>query len=390
MYTIPFWREYSYVISSVIFRNTGLLKKAIIFDCDNTLWKGVIGEDGMDGIDMSAESKIGKPFNSVQRIANWLSCQGVIIGLCSKNNAHDVEVVFSEHPDMKLAKENIVVQRVNWNDKESNLREIAKELNIGLDSIVFVDDSAFEVSLINNHVPEILTLSVPKAIHDYPHQLLTLVSRYFNLSGNSEDLAKTKQYKEQSLRKEEERNHNTLEDYLRSIELKIRITENDSTQVARISQLTQKTNQFNLTTKRYTENQIKLFIENDDVRIFTVLVKDKFGESGLTGVIIINEDDKAVNIDSFLMSCWIMGRNIEKAIMNFLITKYREYGIEEIKSNFVPTEKNRPVVNFYDESNFQVIGEEDGNKFYTLKISDYKPHKVDYIRILKDNGEDRK
>lgn len=382
LYSIPFWKEYVYNLSSVVYRYTGLLKKAIIFDCDNTLWKGILGEDGMDGIDMSPQSKTGQMYNKVQQLAVWLSNQGVIIGLCSKNNPEDVDAVFKEHPDMKLTKENIVISKINWHDKATNLREIAKELNIGLNSLVFIDDSSFEINLIKNQIPEILTLQVPSAIYDYPNQLLKLVNRYFYLSGNSIDIAKTKQYKEQSLRKEEKEKHQSLEDYLSSIEIEISIVENDSPQIPRISQITQKTNQFNLTTKRYTENQIELFMKNDNDRIFSVFVKDKFGDSGLTAVIIVNENNKTVNIDSFVMSCRIMGRNIEKAIMNFLVDKYIQNNIEEITATFFPTIKNKPVANFYEGSNYKFEKEENGNKLYRLLVSEYVPHKVEYIKIL--------
>jgi len=382
LYSIAFWKEYVYALTSVVYRYTGLLKKAIIFDCDNTLWKGILGEDGIAGIDMSLQSKSGQAYNKVQQIAKWLSNQGVIVGLCSKNNPGDVEAVFKEHPDMKLTKENIVISKINWQDKATNLREIAKELNIGVNSLVFVDDSSFEINLIKDQIPEILTLQVPAAIYDYPNQLLKLVNRYFYLSGNSVDIAKTKQYQEQSLRNEEKQKYQSLEDYLSSIDIEISIVENDLSQIPRISQITQKTNQFNLTTKRYTENQIELFINNVDDRIFSVSVKDKFGDSGLTAAIIVNEYNKTVNIDSFVMSCRIMGRNIEKVIMNFLIDKYKQNDIKEITAAFFPTIKNKPVGNFYEESNFKLEKEVNSNKFYRLIVNEYVPHKVEYIKIL--------
>ena len=382
LYSIAFWKEYVYALTTVVFRYTGLLKKAVIFDCDNTLWKGVLGEDGMAGIDMSMQSKTGQMYNKVQQIAKWLSNQGVIIGLCSKNNPGDVDAVFKEHPDMKLTKENIVVTRINWQDKATNLREIAKELNIGLNSLVFVDDSFFEINLIKDQIPEILTLQVPAAIYDYPNQLLKLVNRYFYLSGNSVDIAKTKQYKEQSLRNEEKEKYQSLEDYLASIEIEISIIENDLSQIPRIAQITQKTNQFNLTTKRYTENQIEVFMNNANDKIYSVFVKDKFGDSGLTAAIIVNENAKTVYIDSFVMSCRIMGRNIEKAIMNFLISKYKQIDIKEVTAAFFPTIKNKPVLNFYEESNFSIEKEENGNKYYKLLVDEYVPHNVEYIKII--------
>ena len=245
LYTISFWKEYVYEVSSIVYKNTGKLKKAIIFDCDNTLWHGILGEDGMTGIDMSAESKIGQIHNKVQQIAIWLSKQGVLVGLCSKNNPGDVEKVLDEHQDMRLTKKHIVISKVNWQDKATNLRAISKELNIGLDSLVFIDDSSFEINLIKEQIPEILTMQVPTtALHDYPSQLLQLIERNFYLSGNKSDIEKTEQYKNQSYREEEKEKHHSIEEYLSSIELEVAIKVDDISEISRITQLTQKTNQF--------------------------------------------------------------------------------------------------------------------------------------------------
>ena len=381
LYTISFWKEYVYELSSIIYRYTGKLKKIIIFDCDNTLWKGILGEDGMTGIDMSAQSKEGQIYSKIQQIAVWLSNQGVLIALCSKNNSMDVEKVMIEHPDMRLKKEHIVISKVNWQDKASNLREIAKELNIGLDSFVFVDDSSFEVNLIREQIPEIITLQVPTAISEYPNQLLKLIERHFYLSGNTPDIDKTKQYKVQSQRNEEKSKHQSLEDYLYSMEIEITIKENDATQIDRIAQLTQKTNQFNLTTQRYTEKQIEVFMNSDKKSVFSISVNDKFGDSGLTAVAIVQESNDIVKIDSFLMSCRIMGRNIEYAIMNNLVNTFKQKGVKKIEAAYFPTIKNIPVSNFYEESGFLLVKQEEGNKEFELLISDYKPYSVEYIKI---------
>jgi|WetSurMetagenome_2_1015567.scaffolds.fasta_scaffold33142_3 FkbH-like protein len=381
IYTISFWKEYVYELSTIVYRYTGKLKKIIIFDCDNTLWKGILGEDGMTGIDMSPQSKTGQIYNKIQQIAVWLSNQGILVALCSKNNSADVEKVMAEHPDMRLKKDHVVISKINWLDKENNLREIAKELNIGLDSFVFVDDSSFEVNLINQQVPEILTLQVPAALHEYPDQLLKLIERYFYLSGNTADIDKTKQYKVQSQRDEEKSKHHSLEDYLSSIGIEITIKENDATQVERIAQLTQKTNQFNLTTKRYTEKQIEIFMNSDKENVFSVSVSDKFGDSGLTAVCILQENNEIVSIDTFLMSCRIMGRNIEYAIMNYLVKTYEQRGFKIIESAYFPTIKNIPVTNFYDESGFFLVKQEETKKEYKLLISDYKPRNIEYIKI---------
>lgn len=381
IYTISFWKEYVYGLSAIIYKYTGKLKKSIIFDCDNTLWKGILGEDGMEGIDMSVQSKTGHIYNKIQQIAVWLSNQGVLIGLCSKNNLADIEKVINEHPDFRLTKDHIVISRINWQDKVSNLREIAKELNIGLDSFVFVDDSSFEINLIKEQIPEILTFQVPAAIHEYPGQLLELIKKNFHLTGNANDIDKTKQYKVQAQHIEEQSKHQSLEDYLSSIKIEITIKENDTSQIARIAQLTQKTNQFNLTTKRYTENQIELFLNSNNQRIFSISVKDKFGESGLTAVCIVQENNDTVSIDSFIMSCRIMGRNIEHAIINNLIDTYKQRGFKTIEAEYFPTIKNIPASNFYEESGFPLVIQEKGYKKFKLLICNYKPYSVEYIKI---------
>jgi FkbH-like protein len=381
LYTIAFWKEYVCELSVIVSKNTGNLKKAIIFDCDNTLWKGILGEDGMSDIDMAADSKTGQIFQKVQQIAVWLSKQGVIVGLCSKNNPGDVDNVLSNHPDMVLKLEHIVISKVNWVDKATNLREISEELNIGLNSLVFIDDSSFEINLIREQVPEILSYQVPKNLEEYPNQLLSIIQRNFYLSGNKDDLDKTKQYKSQSDRENEKSKHRSIEDYLLSIGIEISIDEDDGSQIPRISQLTQKTNQFNLTTKRYTENQIKDFIEDENYKIFSIKVQDKFGDSGLTAVLIINQKDAMVNIDTFVLSCRIMGRDIEKAIMNFIVNYYSALGFDEICSAYFPTVKNKPVLRFYENLGFTILNEDQGNKYYNINLTDYVYQNVNYVKI---------
>lgn len=383
LYTISFWKEYAYELSTVVYRFTGKLKKAIIFDCDNTLWKGIIGEDGENGIDMSAQSKIGQIYNKVQQIAVWLSKQGVIIGLCSKNNQADVESILKGHPDVKLTEENIVISKINWQDKATNLRKIAEELNIGLDSLVFVDDSSFEIDLVKTQIPEIITFQVPIAIHEYPQQFLNLIERYFYLSGNVTDVCKTKQYKAQFQREEEKRKYDSLDVYLASLELELEIKKDDFSQVTRIAQLTQKTNQFNLTTQRYTEKQVEQFMEDDKKSVYSVSVKDKFGESGLTAVVIVCENSFVAVIDSFLMSCRIMGRNIEFAIINYIVAQYSARGFKMVEAVYFPTAKNEHVCDFYNKTGCELVNQEEGNKYYNLVISDYKPSCVEYIKIKK-------
>jgi FkbH-like protein len=383
-YTFAFLKNYVDAIETIFLRNTGKFKKAIIFDCDNTLWKGVIGEDGLEGIDMSATSKSGNFYNLVQRIAVFLSKRGVIVGLCSKNNEQDVLDVLRNHKDMILKEEHIVIKKVNWVDKASNLRAIASELNIGIDSLIFVDDSNFEINLIKEQVPKITTIQVPTSISDYPDLILKNVYKYFNLVLNSDDAKRTEIYKQQFERENSKTAFSSIEDYLASLEIELTVVKNDKTHMPRIAQLTQKTNQFNLKTIRYTESQINQFIEDKRHDVYAMFVKDKFGDNGLTGVCIIKEDEKNpknVIIDSLLMSCRIIGRNIEFVYMSHIINDLANKGYQNLSAIYIPTQKNVQVEDFYDKLGLNLIENMDGAKYYLLNIGDFEPKKVDYIKI---------
>jgi len=384
-YTFAFLKNYVSAIEPVILRNSGKLKKAIIFDCDNTLWKGVIGEDGIDGIDMSPTSNLGKFFHLVQRIAVFLSKRGVIIGLCSKNNENDVLEVLRNHKDIILKEEHIVIKKVNWDDKASNLREIASDLNVGLDSMIFVDDSNFEINLINEKVPEILTIQVPIVLSDYPDILLRNIYSYFNLVLNSDDARKTEMYKQQFEREKNKTTFNSIEDYLASLEIELIVVKNDKSFIPRIAQLTQKTNQFNLTTHRYTESKVEYFTSDNKHVVYAMFVKDKFGDNGLTGVCIVKEDEnnsKNVILDSFLMSCRIIGRNIEFVFIDYIINELANKGYQTLGADYIQSSKNALVENFYDKVGFNIIENTNEKKKYELKIKSFEIKNIDYIKLV--------
>jgi FkbH-like protein len=384
-YTFAFLKNYVAAIETVFLRNTGKLKKAIIFDCDNTLWKGVIGEDGIEGIDMSPTSKSGKFYHLVQRIAMFLSKRGIIVGLCSKNNEQDVLDVLRNHKDMILKEEHIVIKKVNWIDKASNLRAIASDLNIGIDSLVFVDDSNFEINLIKEQVPEILTIQVPTAISDYPDLILKNIYTYFNLVLNSDDAKKTEMYKQQFERENSKSAFSSIEDYLASLEIELTVVKNDKAHMPRIAQLTQKTNQFNLTTYRYTESQVDYFMADSKHEVYALFVKDKFGDNGLTGVCIAKEDEKDpknVILDSLLMSCRIIGRNIEFVYVSHIIKDLANKGYQTLTADYITTKKNAQVEDFYDKVGLNLIENIDGTKHYSLNSANFEPKKIDYIKII--------
>lgn len=379
--TISYWKEYVYLVSPVLLKVTGKAKKAVIFDCDNTLWKGILGEDGFDGIDMSEHSKIGGLYHQVQNMSVWLSKHGVLIGLCSKNNPEDVADVIDRHPDMALKNDNIVISQVNWNDKASNLRVIAEMLNIGLDSMVFVDDSDFEINLIKEQLPQVLCMQVPEAIYDYPAKLGEIINTYFYFSDSKADLDKTNQYKQQAERAKQKSKFTDITEYLRSLEMEVTFGVDKTEEAERVAQLTQKTNQLNVCTTRYTQVQIEAIKESPNQSYISLSVKDKFGDSGLTGVAVVSYSDGKGKIDDFLMSCRVMGRNIEFAFVDFIIAFLLERGCKAVEAQYLPTQKNKPVSDFFEKCGFSLVSEKEGEKKYILAISDYNKQKIDYIKV---------
>jgi FkbH-like protein len=322
------------------------MKKALIFDCDNTLWSGVIGEGDIT-IDRTMYDTIV-----------FLAMRGVIIGVCSKNNEADVEEVLKELSDY------ISARRINWKDKASNLKEIIAELNIGSDTVVFVDDSEFERGLVSSEIPDVLCV--------HPKELMKTVNENFNLTG---DLTKTQQYKENYARAKYQEQFTDIEDYLRSLDMVLDIRVNDRDQVSRIAELTQKTNQFNLTTIRYTEHEIKNFMAYPFFT-YTVSVRDKFGDNGLTGVCII----RGTNIDVFLLSCRILGRNIEYAFFDCIISDLKKRGYIALIGKYIPSQKNGQTKDFYGNLGFEAINVTKEVTTFTLILNDYVPKQLNYFR----------
>lgn len=381
LYTISYWKEYVYLVSPVLLKVTGMAKKAVIFDCDNTLWKGILGEDGFDGIDMSEHSKIGGLYHQVQNMAVWLSKHGVLIGLCSKNNPDDVTDVIERHPDMALKNENIVITQVNWNDKASNLRFIAETLNIGLDSLVFVDDSDFEINLIKEQLPQVLCIQVPEAIYDYPVKLGEIINTYFYFSDSKADLDKTNQYKQQAERIKQRNKFTDITEYLRSLEIEVTFGVDKAEEAERVSQLTQKTNQLNVCSTRYTQVQIEAIKDSPSQSYISLSVKDKFGDSGLTGVAIVSYADGKGKIDDFLMSCRVMGRNIEFSFVDYIMSFLIGHGCKIVETQYLPTQKNKPVSDFFEKCGFPIVSENEGVKKYAINVNDYKKQNIDYIIV---------
>ena len=355
----------SYVIATL-----GLSKKCIVLDLDNTLWGGIVGEDGFDGIKLGPQPP-GNAYLEFQRNLLALFQRGIILAINSKNNADDALKVIREHPYMILREENFASLKINWNDKVANMKEIAEELNIGLDSIVFFDDDPVNREYMKMNLPQVKTVDLPSDPAQYS-EVLQEINEFDVLHITKEDAKRGQMYIQQRQRKELEHSSLNLHDFLKNLNIKITIKKTNNFTIPRISQLTLKTNQFNLTTKRYQEEDIRKFANDDKIIVGCAQVEDKFGNNGITGVFIVKKEKPTEwLLDTFLLSCRIIGRDVEKVILNYIIETAKKNGIKKIKAQFIPTQKNKPAESLLPNCGFK---KEDGYWIYDLSIPFESPN----------------
>jgi FkbH-like protein len=353
----------------------GLNKKCIVLDLDNTLWGGIVGEDGYNGI-VLGDTPSGKAFVEFQKILLSLHQRGIILAINSKNNKEDAMEVIKNHPNMVLSEENFACMKINWNDKFSNMQEISNELNIGLESMVFFDDDPVNRELIRSTIPQVLTPEIPEDPSQYPMMIQNL-NDFDVLNITNEDTKRGEMYLQQRKRTELSQKSQNLDEFLKQMNIKVKIKSASEFTLPRISQLTLKTNQFNLTTKRYQEEDIRNFSCSSDKIVGSAQVIDKFGDNGITGVFIVNKDsDKEWSIDTLLLSCRVMGRGIEDGILDHIISQARIAGISRIKANYIPSKKNKPVENFLPNFGFK---KEDGDWHYYVDEKVKKPKHIEII-----------
>ncbi len=340
-------------------------KKCIVLDLDNTLWGGVLGEEGISGIKIGGDYP-GKAFAFFQKSLLQLSKVGVILTVCSKNNEADVLEAWEKNPFMVLKKEHFAAYRINWTDKATNIKELADELNLGLDSFVFIDDNPTERELIKQMLPMVSVPNFPAQPYELPVFFKQVVDDYFKVySITEEDKKKTEQYKANAARAQAQHSFTDFGAFLESLDIQITIETANEFIIPRIAQMTQKTNQFNLTTKRYTDADVKRFLA-EGWKIWCISVADRFGDNGITGCIMINGDE----IDTFLLSCRILGKGIEKAFIKKIMALLKESDVATVKAAFLPTAKNAQVADLYDRCGFTCTAENaDGSKTYMLDLN---------------------
>ena len=361
-------------------------KKCLVLDLDNTLWSGVLGEDGIDGIQMGSDYP-GNAFHLFQEGLLELSKNGVILAVCSKNDEKTVLDVWERNPFLLLRKEHFAAWRINWKDKTTNITELSKELNIGLDSMVFVDDDPRERELIRRQLPMVEVPEFPAQPYALPVFFQRLVNDYFKVySITQEDREKTQQYIDNASRIQEQRKYSSFKEYLASLDIHLTIGQANDHNILRIAQMTQKTNQFNLTTKRYTDADVRRFL-NEGWKIWSLSVADKFGDSGITGCMMVkpalgpSQDGSELEIDTLLLSCRVLGKGIEHAFVLQVLAIMRSQGVRTVNASYIPTPKNGQTAAFYDKCGFKLESEHDGTKRYALSLADADLKIEDYYHI---------
>lgn len=346
----------------------GAVAKAVVVDLDGTLWRGILGEDGVAKLRMGAEPP-GTPYRAVQRALLALRSRGVVLAVCSKNDEADAMDVIAKHPDMLLRPEHFAALRINWESKSENLRSIAAELNIGLDAIAFVDDHPVERAEVRAMLPQVKVIGLPAEPAKYARVILE--SPFLQRLGvaSAEDLQRTRFYRQQAERAKMLASVGSKEEFLRSLGQVAEIAAANDLTLARVAQLTQKTNQFNLTTRRYAEADIARFVADPEASVVTIKVRDRLGDNGIVGAAIARDAGDACEVDTFLLSCRVIGRGIETAFIAYIADQARARGKSRLVGMFCPTAKNEPAKHFYEDHGFRRIADDANGSVWELALA---------------------
>lgn len=366
-------------VARIAAASVGLSRKCLVLDLDNTLWGGVVGDDGVAGIQLGQGSPSGEAFLAFQRYVSLLARRGIILAVCSKNDLSVAEAAFN-HPEMAIKRGDIAAFFANWEDKAGNLRRIASMLDIGLDSLVFVDDNPAERDIVRRELPEVAVPELPDDVADYPARVAA--AGYFEaVSFTSDDATRGRNYALNAERKAAMNQATDMEGYLRGLEMVLTATPIGPAELARSTQLINKTNQFNLTTRRYSEAEVERMAEDPKAVALAIRLADKFGDNGLISVVLARPDacvaDDALLIDSWLMSCRVLGRRVEQAVLDVLARAAKAAGYRALVGEFRPTERNGMVAEHYPRLGFAQCPAPTGAAgeatFWRLDIQSFSP-----------------
>jgi len=336
----------------------GLRKKCVVVDLDNTLWGGIVGEDGLGQIKLGNTSP-GVEYQDFQRYLRSLTERGMLLAINSKNNFEDAMQVIRSHEGMILREKDFSAIRVNWKPKVENMISIAQELNIGLDSLMFVDDNPSECEIMRNSLPAVLTVDLPTDPSLY-RETLELLPQLQSLVLTDEDRHRVEQYRANQKRHEIRASAQSVEEYLKSLEVAVEVTLASESTLPRIHQLFQRTNQFNLTSRRYDEAQLVTFLKDSRIRIYALRARDRFGDHGIVAIALVRTGGENCVIDSFLMSCRVIGYGVETALLAIIYEQARHEGASVLMGEYIETAKNSPAKDFYSRHGFTVGDQQDG------------------------------
>ncbi|MCI9336340.1 MAG: HAD-IIIC family phosphatase [Lachnospiraceae bacterium] len=343
-------------------------KKVLLLDLDNTLWGGLAGENDHTPVILSDEHT-GLMYRNLQRVIAQMQRQGVLLGIVSKNNPEDAMDIIASHPQMALRPEDFAAMRINWRPKPENIAEIAAELNLGLDSFVFWDDSPAERALVKAALPQVAVPDFPDRPEDLPEAMVRIYRQYFEqVAVTSEDRQKTRQYAENAKRNALKTQASDFASYLRQLAMEIS-REAPEANSERLTQLVNKTNQFNLTTKRYEQAAMEKLLRDAGKRVYLYRVKDCFGDNGIIAAVILDLTQAVPMIDTFVMSCRVMGRNLENAIVEDIEKELYSQGFSSLQARYLPTAKNKPVENLFEKLDYRILAtDESGGKLYETPL----------------------
>ena len=365
---------YGELVGRLLAARQGGSYKCLVLDLDNTLWGGVIGDDGLDGIVLGQGSALGEAFVAFQNFSRELAGRGVILAVCSKNDPANALEPFEKHPEMVLRRNDIASFVANWTDKAHNLRTIAEELNIGLDSLVFVDDNPFERTLVREQLPMV---AVPEVGDDPATFAQTLADAgYFEgLAVTDDDRARGAQYQSNRQREELKTSATDLPAFLRGLQMQLVVKPFDQVGLQRTVQLINKTNQFNLTTRRYSEEEVLAVMRDNRSFGLQLRLLDRFGDNGIISVVIGKmQDGNDLYLDTWLMSCRVLGRQVEPATLNLVVDRARRLGAKRMIGEYIPTRKNGMVKDHYARLGFSVLETDDaGGNRNVLELASFTP-----------------
>ncbi len=360
----------------------GRSAKCLVLDLDNTLWGGVIGDDGLEGIVLGQGSPGGEAFVAFQRYAKQLSERGVILAVCSKNDEANALEPFEKHPDMVLRRADIACYVANWTDKATNIRSIAERLNIGLDSLVFVDDNPAERRLVRSELPMVAVPEMPEDPAEYPRTVAD--AGYFEaVDLTAEDRERTELYRANAQREAARAASTDIGAFLDGLQMELYANSFDMAGLKRIAQLINKTNQFNLTTKRYTEADVLGMMQDESAATLQLRLTDVHGDNGVIGLVVGYRKGSALALDTWLMSCRVLGRGVEEATLNLVVERAQEMGCTRVVGEYRPTAKNGMVREHYKQLGFTLFESEgDGITRWELPLAGFAP-RATHMKVLK-------